>query len=136
MQLPLAFMPPADDADRPPRLSPYRRRLAKVAGQAYALGLLRGEARCLNEPPARALGAAVSLSQMEQKMVQMDHAAAVNNVSSTRQLQAHLGREGRNEIAVLAKRIERLVPSHRNPEFFHCEKSEIAASLRRIARRA
>ena len=34
----------------------------------------------------------------------------------------------------LARRINRLRPSHRDPEAFHAEKSEIAATLRRIAR--
>ena len=33
----------------------------------------------------------------------------------------------------LAARIDRLRPSHRDPEAFHVEKSEIAAALRRLA---
>ena len=48
----------------------------------------------------------------------------------------HLTRADRNEIAALARRVERLAPSHRSPEHFHIEKSEIAEALRRIARRA
>lgn len=34
----------------------------------------------------------------------------------------------------IASRIEANVPSHRNPEAFHAEKSEIADDIRRIAR--
>ena len=33
----------------------------------------------------------------------------------------------------LARRVDRLVPSHRDPERFHLEKSEVAAELRRLA---
>jgi len=42
----------------------------------------------------------------------------------------------RNELDVLARRVARLSPSHRNPEDFHIEKSEIATALRTIARRS
>lgn len=34
----------------------------------------------------------------------------------------------------LAERVVRLSPSHRDPERFHEEKSEVAAELRRLAR--
>lgn len=34
----------------------------------------------------------------------------------------------------LAERVRRLVPSHRDPERFHVEKSEIEHDLRRLAR--
>jgi hypothetical protein len=34
----------------------------------------------------------------------------------------------------LARRIERLAPHHRDPERFHEDKSEIVASLRRLAK--
>ena len=37
-------------------------------------------------------------------------------------------------IEELAERVGRLVPSHRDPERFHVEKSEIVASLREVAR--
>lgn len=36
----------------------------------------------------------------------------------------------------IAERIRRLVPSHRDPERFHVEKSEIEHQLRRLAREA
>ena len=36
----------------------------------------------------------------------------------------------------IAERIRRLVPSHRDPERFHVEKSEIEHDLRRLAREA
>ena len=36
----------------------------------------------------------------------------------------------------LANRVAANMPSHRNPEQFHAEKSEIAAELRRIAKEA
>jgi hypothetical protein len=39
-----------------------------------------------------------------------------------------------NDLAALARRVERLTPSHCDPEAFHIEKSEIAHSLRRMAR--
>jgi hypothetical protein len=34
----------------------------------------------------------------------------------------------------MAERVRRLSPSHRDPERFHEEKSELAAELRRLAR--
>lgn len=34
----------------------------------------------------------------------------------------------------IARRVERNLPSHRNPEAFHAEKSEIVHDLRRLAR--
>ena len=37
-------------------------------------------------------------------------------------------------LSSLAARVSRLVPSHRDPEAFHVEKSEIVADLRRLAR--
>lgn len=37
-------------------------------------------------------------------------------------------------IEAVANRIRKLVPSHRDPEAFHVEKSEIEAELREIAR--
>lgn len=37
-------------------------------------------------------------------------------------------------LADLARRVQRLAPDHRDPERWHCEKSEIAAELRRLAR--
>jgi hypothetical protein len=40
------------------------------------------------------------------------------------------------ELQVLARRVERLCPSHRSPERFHEDKSEIAHALRVIAGRA
>lgn len=36
----------------------------------------------------------------------------------------------------IAERVRRLVPSHRDPERFHLEKSEIEHQLRRMAREA
>lgn len=39
-----------------------------------------------------------------------------------------------DQLARLAARVARLAPSHRDPERFHEEKSEIAADLRRLAR--
>lgn len=38
-----------------------------------------------------------------------------------------------DRITELAERVERLAPSHRDPERFHLEKSEIAAELRATA---
>jgi hypothetical protein len=49
---------------------------------------------------------------------------------------AYVDRDDRNELAVLAKRIERLTISRRDPEAWHIEKSEISAALRQIARRS
>lgn len=39
------------------------------------------------------------------------------------------------ELDALADRVGRLRPSHRDPEAFHVEKSEIERELRRLARR-
>lgn len=36
-------------------------------------------------------------------------------------------------LADLARRVERLRPSHRDPEAFHLEKSDIADALRQLA---
>lgn len=38
------------------------------------------------------------------------------------------------ELADLAARLRRLRPSHRDPEHYHVEKSEIEHGLRRLAR--
>lgn len=38
------------------------------------------------------------------------------------------------QLVELARRIERLAPSHRDPEAFHVERDEIAKTLRRMAR--
>lgn len=40
------------------------------------------------------------------------------------------------QLSDLASRVRRLVPSHRDPESFHAEKSEIEHELRRLARKA
>lgn len=40
----------------------------------------------------------------------------------------------RVDLERLAARVARLVPSHRDPEVFHIEKSEIVGELRRLAR--
>ena len=54
MQLCFAFIFAAEAA--PPTMSRYRLRLARVAGQAYQLGVLRGgESRRRIEPPVRSL---------------------------------------------------------------------------------
>lgn len=37
------------------------------------------------------------------------------------------------ELVELARRIERLAPSHRDPEAFHLERDDIAKTLRRFA---
>jgi hypothetical protein len=39
-------------------------------------------------------------------------------------------------LAALARRVGRLAPSHRDPERFHEDKSEIVAELHRLAREA
>ena len=38
-------------------------------------------------------------------------------------------------LLALADRVRRLAPSHRNPETFHIEKSEIEHSIRTLARK-
>jgi hypothetical protein len=99
-----------DIEDSPPAVSRYRRRLQRVAAAAFELGRRRAGKRPIMPVP-RSLGA-----------------AAVSPV--------HLDRADRAEIAALARRVERLTISRIDPEFFHVEKSEIAAQLKRIARRA
>jgi len=49
-------------------------------------------------------------------------------------LKAGQGRADR--LFYLAGRVARLSPDHRDPERYHLEKSEIAATLRRMAREA
>lgn len=39
-----------------------------------------------------------------------------------------------DQLSRLAAKVERLTPSHRDPERFHEEKSEVVAELRRLAR--
>ena len=39
-----------------------------------------------------------------------------------------------DQLSRLAARVARLTPSHRDPECFHLEKSEVVAELRRLAR--
>lgn len=41
-----------------------------------------------------------------------------------------------DRLAELAARVVRLIPDRREPEKFHCEKSDIAHQLRRIAKEA
>lgn len=43
-------------------------------------------------------------------------------------------RRSRPDLAALARRVERLAPSHRDPEAYHAEKSEIVAELRKADR--
>ena len=45
------------------------------------------------------------------------------------------GRDEAHELCQLARRIERLCPSHRSPEKFHEDKSQIVYELRAIAAR-
>lgn len=40
------------------------------------------------------------------------------------------------ELADLARRVRQLAPSHRDPERYHVEKSEIENALRRLSRTA
>lgn len=42
----------------------------------------------------------------------------------------------REQLRELARRVDRLVPSHRDPHAFFEEKSEISAALRQLARLA
>lgn len=43
-------------------------------------------------------------------------------------------RRSRPDLAALARRVERLAPSHRDPEAFFVERSEIANALHRAAK--
>lgn len=45
-----------------------------------------------------------------------------------------MGESRADQLTELARRVLRLRPSHRDPEEFHVEKSEIANELRRLAR--
>lgn len=51
------------------------------------------------------------------------------NVSGVRSVSAP------HTLIVLADRLRRLSPSHRDPESFHADKSEIERELRRLARK-
>ena len=41
-----------------------------------------------------------------------------------------------NQLADLARRLARLAPDRRDPERYHCDKSELIAALRSLARQA
>jgi hypothetical protein len=48
----------------------------------------------------------------------------------------HPTHEERDELAILARRVARLTVSHKSPEKFFEDKSELAHAIRQIARRA
>jgi hypothetical protein len=99
-----------------PVVSRYRRRLQRVAGQAYRLGVMRGARgkRQVSKPP-RALSAAVVMPR---------------GIAG-----AHLDREDRNELTILAARVAKLSISRVDPEKFFIDRDEISAALRELAKR-
>jgi hypothetical protein len=116
-QLPLPFLPQVDETPPSIKPSPYRRRLARLCGQAYALGQLRAEQRHLSEPPAKSLGAAAVAAALDFPRL------------------VYPSRADRNEIALLARRLARLSPSHRrDPEAYFVEKDSIVRELRRLSK--
>jgi hypothetical protein len=84
----------------------WRKRIDRAARAAFEIG--RRQRKPIPKAP-RPLGAAV-----------------VPVVSISRDL---------NELHELAARVARLTISRRDPEWFRCEKSDISAALRAIARR-
>ena len=113
------FTPPDDD--QPPRLSAYRKRLQRVAACAYDLGRRRAEARIANEPVAKSLGAATALVDRRP-------------ISSAPVSTARLVPAERAELLLLARKLSRLAPSHRDPEAYFVEKNSIVHALRRLAK--
>lgn len=122
-QLPLPHLPLARDtlADKTPhRLSAYRRRLQRVAMQAYRLAEIRTEQRLLAEPVPRSLSSAA---------VHAEFAMHDAPVSATRLLA-----DERAVLGELAKKLDRVAPSHKFPERYFEAKSEIVHTLRRLSR--
>lgn len=106
-------------ADPPPaRLSRttlyWRRKLAMTAAYSLELGKRRAAKRAIPKPP-RSLSAAVVPQNVSREMF--------------------LSPADRTELAQLAKRIDRLSISRIDPEKFFADRSELAAELRRLARR-
>jgi hypothetical protein len=94
-----------------PRPSRYRMRLKKIAGQAFELGRRQGKRRT----PIKG------------------NVNAIIKPAPLPALPVYLNREDRNELSQIIRRLERLNLSHRSPEDFFIERSEIVHALRRIA---
>jgi hypothetical protein len=123
MEVQLAF--PFLDAPEgaPPVVSRYRRRLMRVAGQAYRLGVIRTAAKHLSEPPAGSLSAAVVVP------------VPSRGPAARYARPAYLTTNERHAVEQVARRLQRLAPSHRDPERYHVEKDSICRALRDISRR-
>lgn len=63
----------------------------------------------------------------------MSHHVATHNLYTTYIKAGTLDAPPIDKLHALAARVERLCPSHRNPERFHEDKSEIVAELQRLA---
>jgi len=110
-----------------PRPSRYRRTLARIARQAYALGLRR-----------RARAEAVAGELMRQMEPPSPQIAGQNRKRASALppiIPFHPSREDRHELLILASRVARLTISRRDPEAFFIERSEISNELRRISSR-
>lgn len=103
---------------------------------------------CLAWPigPIESKGKSGGLSNRHRPPPQIETAAQVDPLNGGKSVSKYVhpritnsGRCGKPqeqgcELIVLAERVARLVPSHRDPEHFHIEKSEIVDELRRLAR--
>jgi hypothetical protein len=116
------------------RPSAYRRRLKRVAELAYALGLRR-----------RAKSEAVAKELVKESLPQRRSGNPTDVIGGQKTqppiprpaplpvLAFHATAQDRSELAIIIKRLERLNVSHRSPEDFFIERSEIVHALRRIA---
>jgi hypothetical protein len=129
-QLTLPFLPAADPP--PARLSAYRGRLRAVAERAYRLGMIRARKRAIIFAPAFEGGKhVVKPRSLSAATVPKSDFKAVKIILPL----PTLDRSDRNELLLLARKIDRLSISRVDPEKFFADRSELAAELRRLARR-
>lgn len=63
------------------------------------------------------------------------HTVSARGADRCKPFRRDAGNEAQSpDLVALARRIERLAPSHRDPEAFHVERDDIAKTLRRMAR--
>jgi hypothetical protein len=111
------------DVDPPAGPSRYRRRIARLCGQAFELGKRRAEARCLAEPVAKSLGAGAVVPMTPEAGATI-HPVLTQPFKKPAYV-AGLSQDERREIATIARGLQRLAPSHRSPESYFIEKDAI-----------